>query len=72
MTKLSKECIQQLFPMTKAQINKFLAECKHHSCPDFMNSNCKNIVHPLEQKLKDIYLDVNHNWKEKNKYQMKF
>ena len=67
MTKISKECLNQLYPMNKQQIDGFLDECKNKNCPDFLRSDCKNIKHPLEDKIKNIYLSESHEWKYKNK-----
>ena len=63
MTKVSKECLNQLYPMDKNQIDRFLKECENHNCPSFVKTNCKNLPHPLETKLKNVYLDPSHNWK---------
>ena len=63
MTKISKECLNQLFPMNETQINTFLRECENHNCPNFLKSNCKVLKHPLEEKIKNIYLTPSHQWK---------
>ena len=62
MSKVSSECLQQLFPMDKAQKDDFLAEAQFNNCPDFLKSQCKNLTHPLETKIKNISLTKDHNW----------
>ena len=67
MSKVSRECLNQLFPMSKTQINDFLAEAKNNNCPEFLRSDCKDLVHPLQNQIKDLYLTKGHNWSYKNK-----
>ena len=62
MSKVSSETLKQLFPLTESQKNDFLAESKYNNCPEFLKSKCKNLVHPLEKKIKDIELTSDHEW----------
>ena len=45
----------------------FWDECKNKNCLYFLRSDCKTIKHPLEDKIKNIYLSESHEWKYKNK-----
>ena len=66
LSKVSKECLNQLFPMNQAQKDEFLAQAQYNNCPNFLKAQCRNLTHPLENKIKNISLTEDHKWIYKN------
>ena len=66
LSKVSKECLNQLFPMNQAQKEEFLTQAQFNNCPNFFKAQCKNLVHPLESKIKNISLTKDHEWTYNN------
>ena len=62
LSKISKECLNQLFPMNQAQRDEFLAQAQYNNCPNFLKAQCKNLTHPLETKIENISLTEDHEW----------
>ena len=62
LSKISKECLNQLFLMNQAQKDEFLDQAQFNNCPNFFKAQCKNLNHPLELKIKNISLTKDHEW----------